>query len=438
MTPLAQLDRTILLCRDHVIPTLSDQEILNKFQSLQVLCIADHRNLSSHSGQTALITLVSLLSRMGVQVGLSIPEIAMLSPQPPFSGDSVGQALTASSETLVTGATVRCDADFNPHLIFALGDTNVEVHHRPCWILSGDDWLSALTMLGLAKQKIWTARLPVGGMVSAAMAANEAFKFVMRQLPLRSAGDQVFFEQSLSCCWDFDAIAVPENGIEVGSVDLISAGASSQAALFALSRFPDLTMRGRIFDSDITEESNLNRNMLSLVGDVGLPKVQIAARRCGNGIVLEPVNKRFSGDDVEAVLSDRVLVGVDHIPSRWSVQQKISNWSAVGGTSHFNVSSSVHTTKTPCSGCLHPVDDAADAERIPTVSFVSFWAGLATTVRLIREALAQPYSLDRQHLWLTPLRMDLPHAAMWLPVAPRADCPVKCASSESLRGLPGA
>ena len=77
---LQELDRTILLCRDHVANELGDVEICERFQSLRVRCVSNLRNVSSHSGQTALITLVSLLSRMGMQVELEIPEIQMISP----------------------------------------------------------------------------------------------------------------------------------------------------------------------------------------------------------------------------------------------------------------------------------------------------------------------------------------------------------------------
>jgi hypothetical protein len=78
------------------------------------------------------------------------------------------------------------------------------------------------------------------------------------------------------------------------------------------------------------------------------------------------------------------------------------------------------------------VDDPGIAP-IPTVSFVSFWAGLALVVRLVREVIGQPYGAERQHLWLTPLRMDLRHAAMWSRVPAQRDCPVSCAASHMLR-----
>jgi len=136
VTVLDELDRTILLCRDHVSDALSDAEIGRRFQSLRVLCVSNHENLSSHSGQTALVTLVSLLSRMGMQLELKIPEISILSPQPPLSNSlSLLDALIASSQRLVTGATVARHIDSPPDLIFVLGDTEIEKPDAPCWRL---------------------------------------------------------------------------------------------------------------------------------------------------------------------------------------------------------------------------------------------------------------------------------------------------------------
>jgi len=430
VTALEELNRTILLCRDYVVDALSDEEICQCFQSRKVLCVSDLRNLSSHSGQTALVTLVSLLSRMGMQVGLRIPEVVLLSPQPPLLGQSVRESLIASGETLLSDATVRCDSDFNPEMIFVLGDTEIGSSHAVSWRLCGSDWHGALSMEVTAESQPWTAEWPVGSMVSAALAANEAFKFVMRCLPLRDQAAQVFFEPSRSCDWNFGPVRLPEGEVNLGQVDLISAGAISQATLYAVMRFPKVQMQGRIFDDDLTGESNLNRNMLSVVADVGTSKVQVVARCCGTNLRIDPVPIRLVGNAIEAQeLARRVLVGVDDIPSRWEVQRHATGWVAVSGTSHFSVSSSAHRPNEPCCGCLHPVDDPAGANPIPTISFVSFWAGLAMAVRLLREALACPYSLDRQHLWLTPLRMDQPRAAMWLPVAPRRDCPVHCLAS---------
>jgi len=132
MTALAELDRMILLSRDHIAPTLSDEEICQQFQSFKVLCVSDLHSLSSHSGQTVLFTLVALLSRMGMQVGLNLPDTAVLLPQPPFLGSSLCEALLASSRTLVTEATVRSDSDLKADVIFVVGDFPGKPHDATC------------------------------------------------------------------------------------------------------------------------------------------------------------------------------------------------------------------------------------------------------------------------------------------------------------------
>jgi hypothetical protein len=429
MTLLDQLTRTILLCRDYLRDGVSDAEICRVFQGCRVLCVSDLRNLSSHSGQTALVALVSLLSRLGMKITLDIPEVNMIAQQPPLSGVFLRQSLLASSERLVTGATVGTGAHFKADLTFVLGDTQVKGSHCRLWRLTGTEWFGALASEGTAHA--WTAKWPIGSLASAALAAGEAFKFVMRNLPVREEG-VIMFEPSMHCEWDFGSIALPTHGIDLGEIDIISAGAICQSVLYTLARIPEIHMHGRIFDHDVTAPSNLNRNMLTLTADVGLPKVRVIAERCGANIRLEPVPARFGKSETLCRLAQRVLVGVDDIPSRWEIQRGARGWLGVGGTSHFSISSSSHKSDEPCCGCLHYLDDSNQAAEIPTVSFVSFWAGLSTAVRLLRDVLGDPYSASRQHLWLTPLRMDQPHSAMWLPIPARRDCPVQCLASQSL------
>jgi hypothetical protein len=250
---------------------------------------------------------------------------------------------------------------------------------------------------------------------------------------MRRSSDQIFFEKSNTCSWDFGAIPLPASAVDLGSVDVISAGAISQAALYALTRVPRIEMYGRVFDDDVSAVSNLNRNMLMTVEDIEVCKVEVIAARCAPHFMIDPIPEQFPFfPDRNVQLASRVLVGVDDIPSRWAVQREAPMWVGVSGTSHFSMSSSSHRFEDPCSGCLHPVDDPDGVDAIPTVSFVSFWAGLSLAVRLIRDAIRNPYLADRQHLWLTPLRLDQPHAAMWSPVAPRRDCPVQCAASRLL------
>ena len=258
MSAIEELNRSILLCRDYVSDGLSDEEICRCLQSVRVLCVSDKHSLSSRSGQTALVTLVSLLSRMGMQVGLTIPDVRMLSMQPPLSGSHLRTALIESSERLITGATVGDGSDMTPDLVFVLGDAEIDAGQRPLWRLTGSDWEGSLAMDESAGSRVWSTTWPVGAMVSATLAADEAFKFAMRRLPLRNETDQIFFEQSISCRWDFGPAPTPSAELDVGQVDVVSAGAICQAALYALVRFPHLRMRGRVFDDDVTGSTNLN------------------------------------------------------------------------------------------------------------------------------------------------------------------------------------
>jgi hypothetical protein len=241
----------------------------------------------------------------------------------------------------------------------------------------------------------------------------------------------VFFEPSPDSNWDFGSIPIPTGKLDLGEVDIVSAGAISQAALYVLLRLPQLRMAGRIFDDDTTSPTNFNRNMLTLVGDAGLEKVRLVVDRCSPEFDLTPKCQRFVGPEA-GQMAPYVLVGVDDIPTRWQVQRSTPGLLVVSGTSHFSISSSCHGPGEPCTGCQHPVDDLAGPSVIPTVSFISFWAGLAMAVRLIRRTVGASYGPDRQHLWITPLRMDQRHAAVWSPVATRRDCPVQCLAVNKL------
>jgi hypothetical protein len=124
-------------------------------------------------------------------------------------------------------------------------------------------------------------------------------------------------------------------------------------------------------------------------------------------------------------LADAVLVGVDHIPTRWAAQEARPAWLRVGATSHYHAMSSDHTHGTPCAWCLHSADEP-DMGPIPTVAFVSHWAGLLLAWRLVRARLGLAVDTERQYDFFTPLRPDFP-AALWRShVALRRDCRNGC------------
>jgi hypothetical protein len=69
--------------------------------------------------------------------------------------------------------------------------------------------------------------------------------------------------------------------------------------------------------------------------------------------------------------------------------------------------------------CLHP-DDEPTNDPIPTVAFVSFWAGLLTaTYFLLHRAGALGVALLDQQIYVTPVR---PESPIWAIVPKRSGC----------------
>jgi molybdopterin/thiamine biosynthesis adenylyltransferase len=219
-------------------------------------------------------------------------------------------------------------------------------------------------------------------------------------------------------------------------VDVISAGAITNAALFALSRWTDIQGQLRVIDKDFGEESNLNRYAMLRRRDLGTAKAQVLARSSTGALTIEPVEERYTEEALLTIgdLASRVLVGVDHIPSRWLAARHAPGWICVAGTTHFEVVVSEHGPQGPCAGCLHPRDDPGNAD-IPTVSFVSQLAGYLQAYRLIGNALGVARSSPTL---AAPFNLGAPRAMMSIGIAPRPDCPVGCPASQAFHPRPAA
>jgi len=434
MSPLQALDRTVRLVHDFVPVDVLDTTIVDAFRRFRVQCVSDKTNLETHSGQTALITLVSLIARMGVQVDLDVPEIPLVSPQPPLTGPWLRAGLHDLGGDLVPGSRIESGAGGRADLLLTIGDTPQPTSHVASWRLTGTDWAGGLAPSEAIGGR-WTFGWPIGAMVAAVLATTEVFKAILRTLPLGDAYHARYLQAIPSVDWDFSCGPSIPLVADCGSLDIISAGAISQSALFVLLRLPLGHGHIRVFDDDVADISNLNRGMLLRRSDIGQNKAQLMARHATPTLAITPFPERFQLETGTPYLplSPAVLVGVDDIPSRWEAQRAAAGWLGVGATSHYEASSSTHNPGQACAGCLHPIDDPLATAPVPTVSFVSFWAGLALAVRFLRHRLGVPYPGAQQHLWLAPLRMDSPLGACWFPVAPRTDCPVGCRASRTAR-----
>jgi molybdopterin/thiamine biosynthesis adenylyltransferase len=203
----------------------------------------------------------------------------------------------------------------------------------------------------------------------------------VRKLPVAA---EFALGSSQSVSIDLPVLVLPSL-LDVGAIDVVSAGAIANACLFSLLRIDRFAGSARIFDSDVAEITNLNRYPLLRRSLLGEFKVALLAEFSTDSFRIEPVAARLDLKTLEWAepLRNRVLVGVDDIPSRWLAQERCSGWLCVAGTSHFTAMVSEHTLATPCAACLHPRDDPTAPAELPTISFTSMIAGVLQAYRVL-------------------------------------------------------
>jgi hypothetical protein len=418
------LDRTLRLMRDELHDSTPDETLLAALTETEVAIVADAENLASHSAQTAYVSAALLMARSGHFVHLLAPDIHLIGVQPPLPAGPMITGLLATGRDLLPGITF---SDAVPagkiDLVVTLGDSKASVLGRQMISLNAGDWDGAL--VAPMKTAPWRAgQWPLGGMVAAATVATEAFKIAMRKLEHHARNPVMMMEMFAPSMEVEFALAPAGTPITsaLGEFDCVSGGAITQSVLYTLTRLPGVRGRARVIEPEFAELTNLNRYMLLLHSHLGAQKAEDLAEMCaGTALAIAPIPKRYETESVEAVdLRDVVLAGVDDIPSRWLMQCAGPTWLGVGAITHWSAMASFHVPAAGgCAKCLHPLDDSNNAP-IPTVAFVSFWAGLLVAGYFLRHRggdLSRA-SLEQQ-IYLTSLHPENP---MWAAVSRRLGC----------------
>lgn len=415
------LDRTLLLMRDDLRDDVADLQLIDALTRTTVVFSADGSALASHGAQSAFVTAVLLACRSGHRVFVDAPDVPLVGAQPPLPSGRLVTSLLEVGRDLLPGMEIRPGVPAHADVAVSFGSTRAlraSQHIFP----AASNWAGAIHA-GPKPGLLWP-RWPLGAMAAGCLAAGEVFKYAMRTLRAH-ARDQRLFDRKFAVAVDV-AVELATDDTQVcaalGSLELVSVGAISNAAMFALSRIPDVHADLRALDAEALDLTNLNRYALALRSDVDTRKVDILASRAPRGLRVTPVGLRLDERSAEALrpTAERVLVGVDHIPTRWVAQQLGQSWLAIGATSHWDAMVSVHAPGLACARCAHPIDDPGEGP-IPTVAFVSFWGGLLLASELLRAASGLPDVRQRQHAYLTALRPE----CVWRgPVAPRPQCPI--------------
>lgn len=434
------LDRTMRLMRDDLHASVTGDELLAALRAPKVIIAADAANLRSEAAHTAVITTAMLLMRSGVSVALSIADVPMLGAQPPLTGERLVPSLLAVGDDLIADVGCTVDTPRQADIVIVIGDTPWRGSEKMVLRLAAGPFgahLSGGPAASVNTGTRWNSalRFPLGALAAAGLAAGEVYKYSMRSLARAALTPTCFTERfapsnEVQIMLDRTGTISGEelNALRsLGAIDMVSGGAISQAVLFALTRLPGAHGDVRVIEPEASEETNLNRYALLRRSMLMTSKAESLAHMALGGIQVSAVVSRYDEATPAKLggLADSVVVGVDHIPTRWAVQAAHPQWLGIGATSHYSAMSSEHTAHTPCAWCLHPTD-APDMAIIPTVAFVSHWAGLLLACRLVRHRLKRVSVPRAQYDYFTALRPDR-RAALWRsPVARRTECPNGC------------
>jgi hypothetical protein len=418
---LEALDRTRLLMRDDLVPSVTDERLLRALTGTSVALIASADELRSHSAQCAFVTAALTMARSAHRVTLVAPNVELCGAQPPLSGKRLIDALVLIGPDLLPGFEFSTALPIERvDLAVVFGASRASVAARASIHVNARAWSTLVCPSKLASS--WQGdEWPIGGIVAGVLAATEAFKCAMRSLR-EFAADQAHFDELHALADRVDLVMAPAGTPQIanlGEFDLISGGAISHGLLYTLARVPNVRGYGRVADAERLDLSNANRYALMRLADIGMLKTDQLARLLAPNIDLLPVPERFAGSGLlRNRLHNRVLVGVDDIPTRWKAQEESPVWLGIGATTHWSAMASYHSRGLGCARCLHPRDEPGH-ERIPTAPFVSLLAGAHLACYFLTEIAGRLVAAD-QYVYGTPLR---PTTFWRSPVSLRQSCP---------------
>ena len=427
-----QLSRTVALYRTEF--EIADESlILDRLTKLQVALVAGDEVLKTRAGQVALLTSAMLLARSGHQVFINIFDVPLIGYQPPFRGQTIYEAINNLRGELISGSDISIGFPVRPDVAFDIGGRSSipPMTARKTISVAWSAWAGEIA------EWPWKAPTteddwPMGAMAAAVLVAAEAIKFAGRQLaPISGHPAYVreLFAPSPTAMLRLAPEYTPKMSA-LGAFDIISAGAVSNAILYALLRLPDVVGDARAFDKEGSEPSNRNRNMLLIASLEHLAKVELFAH-FGRGLGVTPIRSHFVHADL-AGLAENVAVGVDDIPTRWLLAGARVNWMGVGATTDFGSMASFHFSHSACAACMHPHNEDAPGPT-PTIAFVSFLSGLMVAADFLVELSRSAANTASKQRVIFPLRCDTPDGVHATRVSPRADCPAHCPASEILR-----
>lgn len=389
MSAFEALSRTTRLINQEYFDGEADEEAITKgLLATTVRLVGDEANLTNRGGQAAFVTAFQLIARMGIGIELTVPEVELVAGIAPLRGGGLRAALLELGADLIPGAVVR-EGRGSVDLTFVFGDARCS-EDEAVYINVGN--LECRLTKEKGERERLRADYPLGGLAAGAAAAAIALDAGLPRIA-QAAGRDLSSRRRPSTGPPVEVDlgllfpTVRPGVVELGRIDAISGGAVTNALVAVLEWLPGLVADMRILDDDVVDLSNLNRCPQFRRSDVGDAKTAVLSKAGGGLFAVTGVEARLSEESRSEILplAGRVAVGVDNSSSRWFVQQQWPDHLYVGATNNREAVLTTHHPGEPCAGCAHP-DPVEPGEMVPTISFVSFWAGLLQACALLAEA----------------------------------------------------
>lgn len=424
------LARTARLLQLDFFGSLTEEEIGDGLRARKVQIRVAPGAADTRAGQDAVATTALLVSQLGAAVAIEMDEVELLARQPPFAAaGGLRASLLDGSQGLI--APFIAGRHRRPDVEVRIGSLRPSREATISIGVAAGDWDCGV---GPEVEGVCGGELPFGATLAAISVAAECTRAAIASIATEHGIDLGEGHHLGPPC--SHRLSLPEvplgDDVDLGAVDVVSAGAITNGFLAVLLRVPGVTARLRLFDDDLVELTNMNRCGLFTRASIDEPKVSQLASYGDETLAIEGIRRRF---DPQAVAelgrpAPRLVVGVDHVPSRWFVQRTGPEWLGVAGTSHLDVIASEHQPGMPCVGCLHPTDEEVEGP-LPTISFVSALAGLLLCHRLLAAASGRPPALP---LYAWGLALHEPRGITEIGLHPDRRCPVRCPASRALSG----
>lgn len=434
MSRAKALSRTTLLLNEQLLGGRGDNDrIADLLAEFTVQIVADAQVAATRVGQELILSSNLLIRRMGMAVHVDVADAPLVASAPPYEGATLHGALLGVTDELIPDTRFAIGPRRSSQITFLVGSSShtgaepalrvsvrgLRATIRPATdavaTVDADSVLAALAASGCIASQSLRAFLPT---------LAEAFG-----IEIRSHSFELHHEIEIDLEELFPGLGDLRPD-ELGRLDFISAGAITNASLYTLIRLKGLDADARVIEREDVDLSNLNRYMLALFSHLGRLKIRVLERFRTAAFRITGAGELFTDESRSRLLplAPRVLVGVDHVRSRWAVQRDDPRWLCVGATEGFDALVSTHRPGQPCAGCMHPFPNDDRVEIIPTISFVSFFAGYLQALALLVEAAAA--ETDGQVLHCMAFGWEKP-VIVRMRLAPQTQCPVCGNASDS-------